>query len=151
MLISNLECQSQIICSILRVLGDRVPIQQVGSMSVNQRTAARTRAGGSALADHTRSRKGNVQCQTILERSRKVLDIDTFVRLSLALTPEQQTFFGVRTFLSVKREVEGQMELRAAEQDQTYWMSAIEKRRTRLQIIPRMSFRFPSTMSTRGH
>jgi chromosome condensin MukBEF ATPase and DNA-binding subunit MukB len=88
----------------------------------------------------------NSQSETVLKALRKVLHVDAFVRLRLALAPEQQPLLRMRSFLAVQR---AQSEHKSHEErERTNLMSAMEKRKTRLQIMPRMSLRLPSTMSS---
>lgn len=97
-------------------------------------------------------RKGDPQCEPVLPTPRKVFDVDFVVRRSLALTPQQQPFFGVRAFFAVGGaggdRSESVPHSNGAPKGLSYLMSAMEKRRTRLQIMPRMSLRFPSTTSS---
>lgn len=142
-------------CARLR-LGQGVIVEQVGSVSVNQSaaTGGGAQMSGSASSEKKGGRRGaerDAQSEAVLPAPGKVFDVDFVVRSSLALTPQQQPFFGVRAFFAVVGagidrsesvpHSDGAKEL-------SYLMSAMEKRRTRLQIMPRMSLRFPSTTSS---
>lgn len=79
----------------------------------------------------------------------KVLHVDLVIRRGAALRPEEETLLGVAPFLAA---LEKSSQLTRPEDRgarRAHLMSAIEKRRTSDQIMPRMSLRFPSTTSVR--
>lgn len=89
-----------------RRLGQGVVVEQVGSVSVNQ--SAATGGGGASVRERAKRKKkakeertGDAQCEPVLPAPGKVFDVDFVVRRSLALTPQQQPFFGVRAFFAV--------------------------------------------------
>lgn len=91
-------------CPRLR-LGQGVVVEQVGSVTMNK--SATTGGGGVRERAKKRNteaeaeRKGDAQCEPVLPAPGKVFDVDFVVRRGLALTPQQQPFFGVRAFFAV--------------------------------------------------
>lgn len=79
---SSLEGLVEVTSLILRV--QRIEVDQVGTMTMDD----------------------SAEGQTILERSREVLDVDILVSLGLTLAPQEQTFLGRETLLRETRDDE---------------------------------------------
>lgn len=96
-----------------------------------------------------RNRCGNkknwdVQGETVSPTIREVLNINFFIRLSLSLTPKKKTLFCGQTLFTVGEVLlECSIDIGLT----THLISAIVNRRISVQIIPRMSFIFPSIIS----
>jgi hypothetical protein len=87
------------------------------------------------------------QRQAIAPAERKVLHVDFRVWCGFALTPKKKTLFRRETFFAGGgargKESVGALKKKVG----THLISAMVKRRMRVQIMPRMSLRLPSMIS----
>lgn len=83
-------------------LGERIIVEQVGPVTVDERAAGR----GKELTMSVRvlrsdaGSRPDLQSETVLPAPSEVFDVDFGVGRRPALTPEEQAFLGVRAFLA---------------------------------------------------
>ena len=111
-----------------------VIIEKFWSMLVNQSASSVSLFPHGVAIRHSQSK-------TVGEALLEVPNFHPFVTLSLTLTPQQQTVSGGQTLFSVWSATTRRVY-------PTYVILAMVKRRMRVQIIPRMSFKLPSTISS---
>jgi hypothetical protein len=142
-----------------RVLRERVIVKKVGAVAMDESAAVCGVFSSISRFETGEKKEKDEQSQSVLPRPREIFDVNFVVGSRSPLTPEEKTFFGVRTFLAVGGKgirkldtglafrLNGWRRREPGEENRAYLMSAIENRRTSDQIMPRISLRLLSTMS----